>query len=146
MKDEKNLHPVIFIFVLVSRKFMLAPLKIYLMLTTSPITPPNYDTLIKQLLIQQVATLQQDVNLDCHVIIDAEQKHFMLLKTGWEAIRRVCTPYLYVRLDNGKVWIEQDETCRQFAAQLQAVGVPSHDIVLGFHRPHIRRLTPYAES
>ncbi|MGB1249933.1 MAG: element excision factor XisI family protein [Candidatus Promineifilaceae bacterium] len=104
----------------------------------------NYHLLIEQLLIEQVSTLKQSSNLDWSVIIDAEHDHFILLKTGWQNITRVCLPHLYIRLENGKVWIEQDETHAGFALKLQAVGVPSQDIVLGFHQPHIRKLTPYA--
>ena len=105
----------------------------------------NYTQLIKQLLAEQIPTLQQSTDLNYRLIIDAQQEHFMLFKTGWEAIRRVCAPYLYVRLENGKVWIEQDETAINFAARLQEAGVPRKKIVLGFHQRHIRRLTPYAE-
>jgi hypothetical protein len=68
----------------------------------------------------------------------------MLLKTGWSAQGRVRGVTVYVRLRNGKFWIEEDWTENGIATDLLAAGVPSQDIVLAFHHPDIRPLTEFA--
>ena len=79
-----------------------------------------------------------------HLIIDHDHDQYMLIQTGWEAVRRICTPQLYIRLHEDKVWVERDETSASFVSQLVDAGVSRDDIVLAFHHPHIRRLTEFA--
>jgi hypothetical protein len=45
------------------------------------------------------------------------------------------------------VWIQSDGTEYGIADELEAAGIPKHDIVLAFHRPEDRALLPeYAVS
>ncbi|MBV7337555.1 XisI protein [Chloroflexi bacterium TSY] len=54
------------------------------------------------------------------------------------------SPTLYVRIRNGKFWIEEDWTEEGIATHLVEAGVPKSDIVLGFHAPNMRPHTEFA--
>ncbi len=51
---------------------------------------------------------------------------------------------VYVRLLNGKFWIEEDWTENGIATDLVRAGVDKEDIVLAFHEPKMRQYTDYA--
>ena len=42
------------------------------------------------------------------------------------------------------VWIQRDGTEGGIAYELEAEGIPKHDMVLGFHEPAVRPYTGYA--
>ena len=48
---------------------------------------------------------------------------------------------VYLRIVQGKIWIEEDWTKQGIADQLLEAGVPPEDIVLGFQHPSKRSLT-----
>jgi len=53
-------------------------------------------------------------------------------------------PHLDIK--GGKIWIQWNGTEDDIAAELVALGVPKHDIILGFHTPLLRQYTEYAVS
>jgi hypothetical protein len=52
----------------------------------------------------------------------------------------------YLRLTNGKIWIEEDWTKEGIAHELVLEGVPHEDIVLAFDPPFVRHLTEFATA
>ncbi len=42
---------------------------------------------------------------------------------------------------NGKIWIQHNTTEIDIAEELVNLGVPKHDIVIGFHSPFKRQFT-----
>ena len=52
----------------------------------------------------------------------------------------------HLDIKGGKIWIQWNGTEDDIAAELVALGVPKHDIVLGFHTPLLRQYTEYAVS
>jgi hypothetical protein len=77
-------------------------------------------------------------------IFDETNDHYLLLYLGWDKDRRVWQPALHVRLREGKIWVEVDETEEGIATALVRAGVPREDIVLAFHPPELRHLTEFA--
>ena len=77
-------------------------------------------------------------------VFDDDAGQYLLLWVGWSNKRRVDQAVLHVRLHNGKIWIEADETEDGFATELVKAGVPNSDIVLAFHPPQLRPLTDFA--
>ena len=75
---------------------------------------------------------------------DEERDQYLLLNVGWVGDRRQRGTTLYVRLRNGKIWIEDDWTEDGIAHSLLRAGVPKEDIVLAFHAPEMRKLTDFA--
>ncbi len=51
---------------------------------------------------------------------------------------------VYVRIRDGKFWIEEDWTEDGIANDLVRAGVPKEDIVLAFHEPKMRQYTDFA--
>ena len=96
------------------------------------------------LLNNQHASRQSDVLAQC--VFDAEREQYLLLKVGWVGKRRICGITLYVRLQNGKFWIEEDMTEDGIATDLLTAGVPKEDIVLAFQPPDVRRFTEFATA
>jgi hypothetical protein len=77
---------------------------------------------------------------------DEERDQYLVILTGWHNRERVRTDYLHVRIRDGKVWIEEDNTEEGIATELVRVGVPREDIVLAFHPPELRHLTEFAPA
>ena len=78
---------------------------------------------------------------EAHCVIDVEHDQHLLVKTGWTKTQRVRGTTLYLRLRDGKVWIEEDWTEEGISKDLVAAGIPPEDIVLAFHSPEPRLLT-----
>jgi hypothetical protein len=68
----------------------------------------------------------------------------MLLRWGWTEKHRVKNTIVYVRIRDGKFWIEEDMTERGVATDLEEAGVPKDRIVLAFCHPWMRSETEYA--
>ena len=51
---------------------------------------------------------------------------------------------VHIRLQSGKIWIEEDMTEDGVATWLLEQGVPHDDIVLAFQPPQMRPLTEFA--
>ena len=83
-----------------------------------------------------------DVEAMC--VFDDARDHYLLLYVGWRDPHRVEKTMLHVRLHNGKIWIETDDTEDGFATELVKAGVPHSDIVLAFHPPQLRSMTDFA--
>jgi hypothetical protein len=82
--------------------------------------------------------------VETFVIFDEERDHYLLMSLGWAKDRRVRRAVLYVRLRDGKFWVEEDWTEDGVATDLLRAGVPNQDIVLAFHPPEKRPLTEFA--
>jgi hypothetical protein len=61
---------------------------------------------------------------------------------GWK--KRVQHIILYLRIQNGKIWVEEDSTNFCIVDDLLNENIPSQDIVLGFQPPSKRPLTEFA--
>ena len=53
---------------------------------------------------------------------------------------------VYMRIKQGKLWVEEDWTKQGIVDELLAMGVPAEDIVLGFQHPSKRPLTEFAAA
>src|SRR5688500_2655443 len=97
----------------------------------------RYRELIKSLLSEQAKQMnrQATAGIETDVAFDEERDHYMLLKVGWWPKGRVSGNTIYVRLKNGKFWIEEDWTEEGIATALLEAGVPNEDIVLAFQPP-----------
>ena len=82
--------------------------------------------------------------IDAMCVFDEERGHYLLLYVGWKDPHRVEKTMLHIRLHDGKIWIETDDTEDGFANELLRAGVPNSDIVLAFHPPHLRQYTDFA--
>ncbi len=106
----------------------------------------EYRNLIKQLLSHYAELINRRPKPDREtgVVFDEERGHYMLITVGWSEQRRIRGTTVYVRLRNGKFWIEEDWLENGIATDLLAAGVPKEDIVLAFHPPETRPMTEFA--
>lgn len=106
----------------------------------------QYRTIIKQALRAYAALLQRanKPGVETVTVFDEAQDHYLLHTIGWADRKHVWNTTLYVRIRNGKFYIEVDWTEDGIATELLAAGVPKEDIVLAFHHPSMRPYTEFA--
>src|SRR5256885_8116806 len=106
----------------------------------------EYRGLIERLFkeYERLYNLQPRPGVESFVVFDEERGHYILMSLGWSEGRRVRQMVLYVRLRNGKIWVEEDWTEAGIATELLKAGVPKDDIVLAFHPPEMWPLSEFA--
>ncbi len=106
-----------------------------------------FQRIIKSLLseIEQVTNRNRSPNTTEMVcVFDDERGHYLLLNIGWSGDHRGEGRTIYLRLHNGKVWLEDDCTDLDIGGRLLEAGIPKTDIVLGFQPPNLRKFTEFA--
>ncbi|ABA21081.1 fdxN element excision controlling factor XisI [Trichormus variabilis ATCC 29413] len=78
------------------------------------------------------------------LIIDEQRDQYLWLCCGWDGKKRVQHIILYLQIQNGKIWIEEDSTNLAIVDEMLVAGIPQTDIILGFHHPSKRGLTEFA--
>jgi hypothetical protein len=108
----------------------------------------EYRNLIKGLLAKFVELDNQHSTSGVeHVLVaDDERGHYFWYNVGWWQRERLSAPTVYVRLKDGKFWIEDDMTEVGIANELLEAGVPKEDIVLAFQHPLERQYTEFAAA
>lgn len=104
----------------------------------------HYRIILKAILTKQAQEMEQQpvTGVDTELIIDEVHDNYMLAPVGWSPQGRIHGATLFVRIRNGKFWIEEDSTEEGIASHLLEDGVPKEAIVLAFHEPEVR---PYTE-
>ena len=104
----------------------------------------EYQTLIKRILTEYVelSNRHPSSDIETFLIVDEAKAHYIWMNLGWQNGDRVTGMTVYVRIREGKFWIEEDWTENGIATDLIREGIPKEDIVLAFHEPKMR---PYTE-
>lgn len=88
---------------------------------------------------------QKQENPICdRLALDPERDQYLWLRTGWDGKKRVQHIILYLQIQNGKIWIEEDSTNFCIVDDLLNADIPKQDIILGFQHPSKRHLTEFA--
>lgn len=106
----------------------------------------NYRQIIQKILTeyQQWAAGANQPGVQQCLAFDEERDHYFWFHVGWDGKHRDFGVTVYLRIEQGKIWIEEDWTKQGIANELLDAGTPSEDIVLGFHHPSKRSLTEFA--
>lgn len=106
----------------------------------------EYPKLIKHILTEYVELSNRHPNpeIETFLIVDEAKAHYIWMNLGWQNGERVTGMTAYVRIRDGKFWIEEDWTEDGIATVLVSAGVPREDIVLAFHEPKMRQYTNFA--
>jgi|LakMenEpi03Aug12_release.lakeMendotaPanAssembly.Ray.scaffolds.fasta_scaffold909619_1 hypothetical protein len=109
-------------------------------------TGTAYQALLKQIFPDYAALLNRrpQPDVETEVVIDEERGQYILHTLGWKDKARIWNTPLYVRLHNGKIWVETDWIEEGITEKLLAAGVPKEAIVLAFQHPSMRPLTEFA--
>jgi hypothetical protein len=108
----------------------------------------KYRELIKRILTeyQEITNRRPTPGVERLLLMDDERGQYMWLNLGWSGDERVNNVTVYVRIRDGKFWIEEDWTEDGIATELLEAGVPKEDIVLAFHEPELRPYTEFAAA
>jgi hypothetical protein len=104
----------------------------------------QYRAVLQEIIVRQAAIKPANGDIELQAICDTCGDHYLVLALGWDRTRRVLDPLIYLRLQDGKVWVEEDGTDANIVEQLIAAGVPAADMVIGFHHPEERAYTEFA--
>ena len=105
----------------------------------------RYRQFIKQILSEhaQISTTTTGV-VTAELIFDTEHDHYQLAYVGWQGDKRIFGPVMHFDIQDGKIWIQYNGTEESVAERLIEMGVPTQDIVIGFHSSFKRQFTRYA--
>jgi XisI protein len=106
----------------------------------------QYREAVQKLLQDYAAFGQDDQEVDTELILDTIRDHYQLVHVGWHNESRVYGCVLHLDIKDGKVWLQHNGTENDIAAELVEMGIPTTDIVIGFHSPFKRQFTEYAVS
>jgi len=106
----------------------------------------EYPQILKAILTKhaKICDSHPDPNVEKLLILDEERGHYIWMALGWQKGERIAGMTIYVRIRDGKIWIEEDLTEEGVATDLIQMGVPKEDIVLAFHEPKMRQYTDFA--
>lgn len=108
----------------------------------------RYRELLKGILSKHIegSNRHPQPGIERFMIADEARDHYFLFSLGWTEDRRIRNFNVYVRIINGKFYIEHDLTEAGIATELLEAGVPKEDIVLAFHAPELRQYTEFAAA
>ncbi len=104
----------------------------------------EYRNKIKQILSEYSQYKPSYGEVEVEEIFDAERDHYQIMSVGWNNQNRIYGVMMHLDIKNEKIWIQQNSTEVDIASELIEIGVPKHDIVIGFHTPKMRQLTGFA--
>ncbi|WP_346292822.1 XisI protein [Sphaerothrix gracilis] len=78
-----------------------------------------------------------------HVCFDENRDHYFWFNIGWSGKQRVFNIVVYLRIQDNKIWVEEDWTQEGIVNDLLAHNISKEDVVLGFHHPSKRPLTEF---
>ena len=106
----------------------------------------DYSKIIEGILQNHVELCNRRPNpeVENFLVVDREKGHYIWMNLGWRGSKRITAMTVYVRLQQGKFWIEEDWTEEGIATELLQAGVPKENIVLAFQKPEMRQYTEFA--
>ncbi|MEM6753793.1 MAG: XisI protein [Cyanobacteria bacterium P01_C01_bin.38] len=104
----------------------------------------KYRKFVEKILTEHSQIASNDDNVKAELIFDRENHHYQLAYVGWQGDKRVFGPVMHFDIQDGKIWIQYNGTEDSVAEKLVEMGVPTSDIVIGFHSSFKRQFTRYA--
>lgn len=105
----------------------------------------KYQDILEQFLEEEAAIPYAHQDLEREVLVDRKRNHFQLFVTGWENNKFYHNIIFHFDIKNqGKIWIQQNNTELQIADELINRGIAHEDIVLGFRHPKLRAFTGFS--
>jgi hypothetical protein len=91
----------------------------------------------RQIIVQflEDITPQHASSLQYQIVQDSQAHHYQLLVTGWRDNKRVHGIVVQIDLRDGLVWVQENGTDFDVAAELEQRGVPADKIVIAYLSP-----------
>lgn len=102
----------------------------------------RYRTCIQTLLEQHSQSKTQE-EVENELFFDPVRDHYQLMRVGWKGLSRVYHTVLHFDIKDGKIWLQQNTTDIDVGQELQDMGIPKEDIILGLHPAYKRPYTGY---
>lgn len=111
----------------------------------SPMSDPStkldlYRQAVWQFLTQYTGQSDDRESIETQPIFDRGTDRYLILNLGWRGQERVYAVLIHLDIQNGKVWIQRNQTELEIEAELMALGIPQEDIVRGLIPPEYRAL------
>jgi hypothetical protein len=103
----------------------------------------QYRDYVQQLMTRYAAADKAEEGVDIELVMDTARDHYQWMNVGWVELKRVYSCFIHIDIKDGKIWLQQNWTEEDPAADLVEMGVPWEDIVLGLHSPYKRPYTDY---
>ncbi len=103
----------------------------------------KYREYVQQLISTHANSDEDKEEVEVQLVMDTVRDHYQWMNVGWEGFKRVYNCYIHLDIKDGKIWIQQNWTEDDLAADLVEMGVPREDIVLGLQPPFKRPYTDY---
>ena len=103
----------------------------------------EYREKVKQILAKYSQYKPSYGEVEIEQIFDIERDRYQLVGVGWNNQKRIYGCMMHLDIKNKKIWIQQNTTEFDVANELIEMGIPKHDIVIGFHTPKMRQLTDF---
>ena len=103
----------------------------------------DYREKIKQILTTYSQYKPSYGKIEVERVFDVERDHYQIISVGWNNQKRIYGCMMHLDIKNQKIWIQQNTTEADIARNLMEMGVPKHDIVIGFHTQKMRQLTDF---
>ncbi|MEM7536364.1 MAG: element excision factor XisI family protein [Chloroflexota bacterium] len=105
----------------------------------------EYRKVIKSILHEYTRPfVQQSDGVDVVAVCDENTDTYSVINVGWTGERRTNLTAVLMRIVNGQIWVESDNTMYRFVDELLAHGIKHDEIVIGFHTPRMRQYTDFA--
>lgn len=111
-------------------------------------TLSNYRDLVKRVLSEyyELRIQNSDAKTETTLVFDPIHDNYLLLTMGWDGSDRIKNIIIHIRLQEEKIWIEEDWTEDGVVTDFLQAGIPRDHIVLAFHPPHLRQYTEFAST
>jgi XisI protein len=106
----------------------------------------KYREVVEATLAEYASVPYAHGEITTEIVFDRVNDRYLLVNVGWDRGRRIHGCLVHIDLIDGKIWIQRDGTEAGIVNELERVGVPKADIVLGFRPPEIRQYTDYAAA
>ncbi len=80
------------------------------------------------------------------LIFDEKTDNYVWISTGWEGNRHINHTVIHLGIRDGKIHVFHDGIEDGIVADLLREGVQEKEIVIEWHPPHRRKLTPFAAA
>ncbi|MBC5794866.1 XisI protein [Sphaerospermopsis sp. LEGE 00249] len=107
-------------------------------------TLDNHRRIIKEVLIPHTQIPYSYGVIECKTVFDEKNDSYLLITLGWQDHKRIHGCLVHLDIIDGKIWVQRDDTEDGVTYELEAAGVPTDKIVLGFHPQNIRQHRGYA--
>ena len=103
----------------------------------------QYREYVQSLMTRYATSDQMKDDIEVQLVMDTVRDHYQWMNVGWEGLKRIYNCYIHIDIKDGKIWLQQNWTEEDPAAELLEMGVPREDIVLGLHPPYKSPYTDY---